>query len=136
MTPITISAVVNAPAERAWACYTQGEHITGWNFADPSWHCPSASVDLRVGGTATSRMEARDGSFGFDFAYIYDEIVPHERLAFHLEDGRKIVTTFAPEGDTTVVTTVFDPESQHPVEMQRDGWQSILNNFKTYTESQ
>lgn len=135
MSSISISSIVNAPAQVVWDCYTQGPHIMGWNFASDDWHCPSATVDLRVGGTATSRMEAKDGSFGFDFSYTYDEVAPLSRLAFHLEDGRKVVTTFTPVAAGIEVSTIFDPEKQNPAEMQRAGWQSILDNFKVYVES-
>ncbi len=136
MSPITISAVIDAQVQLVWDCYTQGAHIIGWNFASDDWHCPRASVDLRVGGAANSRMEAKDGTFGFDLVCIYDAIEPLSRLSCHLEDGRKVETTFAPNENGTVVQTTFDPEQEHPYEMQRDGWQAILNNFKAYVERQ
>ena len=134
-TPIEINAEIAAAPATAWAAYTTGAHITGWNFASDDWHCPSASTDLRVGGTHAARMEAKDGSFGFDFVMTYTSITPEALLEMVMEDGRKVRVTFEAKGEGTRVTTVFDPETENPVEMQRDGWQAILNNFKTYTEA-
>ncbi len=133
-TKITVQATINAPAGHTWDCYTLPEHITGWNFADESWHCPSASNDLRPGGQYRARMEAKDGSFGFDFEAIYDEVIAGQKIAYTMGDGRQAITTFENQGNFTVVTTAFDAESENPVEMQRDGWLAILNNFKTYAE--
>ena len=137
MTPqkITIEALIAAEPRRVWECWTRPEHITGWNFAIDTWQCPRASNELRVGGKYSARMEAKDGSFGFDFEAIYDEIVDQKKLTYTMTDGRKATTQFERMGDQTQVTTTFDAESQNPVEMQREGWQSILNNFKRYVES-
>lgn len=132
---VTISALVNAPLEQVWAAWTEPAHITQWNFADPSWCCPSASSDLREGGTYTARMEARDGSFGFDFEGTFHKVDPGHQIGLTLGDGRRADTTFAPEKGGIRVTTVFDAEGMHPVDMQRDGWQAILNNFKTYAQT-
>ena len=132
---VTISALVQAPAEKVWAAWTEPAHITQWNFADPSWCCPSASSDLREGGTYTARMEARDGSFGFDFGGTFHKVDPGREIGLTLGDGRRADTTFAPEKGGIRVTTVFDAEGMHPVDMQRGGWQAILNNFKTHAES-
>ena len=133
---IMIEALVDKPRDHVWHCYVTPAHITEWNFADPSWCCPSASVDLRVGGRYVARMEARDQSFGFDFGGTYHQIEQHGLLEFHLDDGRVVEVVFDDHGTGTKVTTRFDPETQNPVEMQRAGWQAILNNFKTYAEGQ
>ncbi|MCO6473504.1 MAG: SRPBCC domain-containing protein, partial [Melioribacteraceae bacterium] len=109
--------------------------ITNWNFASDDWHCPSAENNLRIGGKLKSRMEAKDGTFGFDFEAVYDEVIEHEKIAFTLLDGRKVETLFEIVDGKTKVTTTFDAEEQNTVEMQRDGWQSILDNFKTYIET-
>ena len=132
---VTISALVQAPAEKVWAAWTEPAHITQWNFADPSWCCPSASSDLREGGSYTARMEARDGSFGFDFEGTFHKVDPGREIGLTLGDGRRADTTFAPEKGGIRVTTVFDAEATNPVDMQRGGWQAILNNFKTHAES-
>jgi uncharacterized protein YndB with AHSA1/START domain len=133
-TKITVSATVNAPVEKVWDSWTNPEHIIKWNFADPSWHCPSAQNDLRVGGLYSARMEAKDGSFGFDFGAIYDRVVDQKELTYTMGDGRQASTIFESDGNKTNVTTTFDAEDQNPVEMQQGGWQMILNNFKSYTE--
>ncbi|MBR11217.1 MAG: activator of HSP90 ATPase [Rickettsiales bacterium] len=132
---ITISSTVKATKSKAWEFYTSPEHITQWNFADPSWHCPSASNDMRVGGKYVARMEAKDGSFGFDFEAVYEAIVPDESFTYVLEDGRKATVTFEAQGDETLVTVVFDPEKENPIDMQKGGWQAILNNYAAYTEA-
>ena len=132
---IEISALVRAEKRKVWNYYTQPEHITNWNFASDDWCCPSAENDLQKGGKYKARMEAKDGSFGFDFEAVYDEVVPKEKLEYHLEDGRVVLTTFSTSDGQTKVTTVFDPEEQNPVEMQKNGWQAILNNFKKYVEN-
>lgn len=132
---ITVSATVNADIKKVWDYYTQPRHITQWNFADPSWHCPSASNDMRVGGTYSARMEAKDGSFGFDFGAVYDEIVDGESFTYTLGDGRQASVVFSENGGQTNIDVTFDPENQNPVEMQRGGWQAILNSFKNYTEA-
>lgn len=131
---ITIEATVNSDLQTAWDSYTQPEHITQWNFADDSWHCPWAENNLTVGGKMKSRMEAKDGSFGFDFEGIYDAVEDKKRLVYHLEDGRSVETLFENKGDSVLVTTHFDAETQNPIEMQKGGWQMILNNYKKHTE--
>lgn len=132
---ITIDATVAADIATAWDTYTDPEHITKWNFASDDWCCPSASNDLRPGGQYTARMEAKDGSFGFDFGGVYDDVNEHRDLSYTLGDGRKVKTTFEDKGGKTLVTTMFDPEQVNPVEMQQGGWQAILNNYVKYTES-
>jgi uncharacterized protein YndB with AHSA1/START domain len=132
---ITVAAAVNAPVEKVWDCFTLPEHITQWNFAVPEWHCPSATNGLRTGGRFSSRMEARDGSMGFDFSGVYTEVRPQQHIAYTMDDGRKATVDFIPAGTTTKVTTSFEAESQNPVEMQQGGWQAILDNFKQYAEA-
>lgn len=132
---ITVSALVNAPVEKVWDIWFTPEHITQWNAASDDWHTPTATVDLRTGGTFTSRMEAKDGSFGFDFFGTYDVVKPKEHVSITMGDGRKWMVDFTPQGDSTLVTEAFEAESTNPIEMQRGGWQAILDNFKNYTES-
>jgi uncharacterized protein YndB with AHSA1/START domain len=132
---VTVTATVNADVKKVWDYYTRPEHITRWNFADPSWHCPAASNDMRVGGKYSARMEARDGSFGFDFEAVYDEIVAGERFTYTMPNGRQATVVFRKNGDQTDVNVAFDPETENPIEMQRGGWQAILDNFKKYAEA-
>jgi len=134
-TPITIDVNIAATLDKVWDFYTKPEHITQWNFADDSWHCPSAKNDLQKGGKYIARMEAKDGSFGFDFEAVYDELVPEEKIVFTLEDGRKTTVLFEESNAETKVTITFDAEKENSLEMQKNGWQAILNNFKKYTES-
>lgn len=134
-TKITISALVNAPINKVWDNWTKPEHITKWNFAIDTWQCPTASNDLQVGGKYIARMEAKDGSFGFDFEAIYNTVIYKQELTYTMTDGRKATTIFVDNGSETSVTTTFDAESENPVEMQQQGWQSILDNFKKYVES-
>jgi uncharacterized protein YndB with AHSA1/START domain len=131
---ITVETTVNAPVAKVWENWTEPKHITQWNHASDDWHTPHAENDLRVEGKFLSRMEAKDGSFGFDFEGIYSEVIPFEKIKYGLEDGRKVETIFAKNGETTNITTTFDAENENPVEMQQGGWQAILNNFKKYTE--
>ncbi|TDH24567.1 activator of HSP90 ATPase [Segetibacter sp. 3557_3] len=133
-TKVTITANIQSTINKVWEYYTKPEHITQWNFATDEWHCPSASNDMRVGGKYAARMEAKDGSFGFDFEATYDEVIDQKRLSYTLGDGRAVVTDFEDEGESTRVTTSFDAENQNDVEMQRAGWQAILDNFKKYVE--
>jgi uncharacterized protein YndB with AHSA1/START domain len=131
---IVVAVLVNAEIKKVWDCWTQPKHIVNWNFASDEWHCPSAENDLRVGGKMFSRMEAKDGSFGFDFEGVYDEIVDYKKISYGLSDGRKVVTTFKElNGDVDVVTE-FDVEDQNSAEQQKVGWQAILNNYKAYIE--
>lgn len=134
-TKITITATISADSQKVWNYWTDPEHITKWNFASDDWHCPSAENDLRAGGKYNARMEAKDGSFGFDFEAIYDEVIDQKRITYTIADGRQVITDFENTGVKTKVTTTFDAESENPVEMQRDGWQAILNNFKKYAEA-
>ncbi len=134
-TKITIEALIGADVKKVWDYYNKPEHITKWNFAIDTWHCPRAENDLRVGGKLKSRMEAKDGSFGFDFEATYDEVLEQKRIVYTIADGRKVETDFSDLGDKTKIVTVFEAESENPVEMQKGGWQAILDNFKKYTEA-
>jgi len=134
-TAITVEATVNAPVEKVWKLWTEPEHIKKWNNASDDWHSPSAVNDLKVGGQFSVRMEAKDGSFGFDFGGTYDNVIPNKLIAYTLGDGRKVKIDFSVDGNQTKVIEVFEAESQNPIEMQKNGWQSIMNNFKKYTES-
>ena len=134
-TSITVEATVNAPVEKVWNFWNGPEHITKWCNASDDWHTPFAENDLKTGGKFMSRMEAKDGSFGFDFGGVYDEVKNHELIAYTIGDGRKVKITFSKQGNATKVIETFEAEDQNPVEMQRGGWQAILDNFKKYTES-
>lgn len=134
-TVITVENTVNAPVEKVWEFWTKPEHITKWNNASDDWHTPRAENDLRAGGSFSARMEAKDGSFGFDFGGVYDEVRTNEYIEYTLGDGRKVNITFTDLGGSTKVTESFDAEGTHSVEMQRGGWQAILDNFKKYTEA-
>lgn len=132
---ITVTAVVNAPLETVWAAWTMPEHIIRWNAASPDWHTPHAENDLQVGGKFNYRMEAKDGSFGFDFWGIYHTITLHKEIASTLGDGRALTVLFIKQNGGTRVTEVFEAETQNSIELQRAGWQAILDNFKRHTES-
>lgn len=131
---VTVATTVPLTLERAWEAYTDPNAVTQWNFANDEWHCPSASIDLRVGGPHKARMEAKDGSFGFDFEGTYSEVDAPNSLTLVLADGRKSRTTFEHSSDGTLVRTMFDAEAENPVEMQREGWQGILNNYQKFAE--
>lgn len=132
---ITVQQLVQAPQEKVWTYWTTPEHITQWNNASDDWYTPRAESDLRPGGRFTYRMEARDGSVGFDFFGTFDAVLPNKLLEYTLGDGRKVWLEFSPEGEGTKVVERFEPESVHPVDMQQAGWQAILDNFKKYTEA-
>ena len=134
-TIITVETTINSPIEKVWQYWTEPAHITNWNSASDDWHTPWAKNDLRTGGNFSSRMEAKDGSMGFEFGGVYDEVREHEYIEYTMGDGRKVKVHFTPEGNGTKVTESFDAEETNPVEMQQAGWQSILDNFKKYTES-
>lgn len=134
MEKITIKAIVSANKQKAWDYYTKPEHVTQWNFADPSWHCPKATNDLKVGGRYVARMEARDGSFGFDFDAVYTEVNLGNNFTYAF-GGRLATIAFNEANGQTEVTVTFDPETEHPIDLQRQGWQAILDNFKKYTET-
>lgn len=132
---ITVQADIVADTKKVWNYYTFPEHITNWNFASTDWHCPKAENDLRVGGNYKARMEAKDGSWGFDFEAIYDAVVEHKNFIYTMGDGRKASVDFENFGDKTRVIVAFDAEKENSEEMQRNGWQAILNNFKKYVEN-
>ena len=134
-TRITVETTINAPVEKVWECWTEPRHITQWNQASDDWHTPRAENDLRAGGKFLSRMEAKDGSWGFDFSGQYDTVETHKQIAYTMDDGRKVQVLFAAQNDKTTVTETFDAEQTHPVAMQQEGWQAILNNFKNYVEA-
>ena len=132
---ITVEASVKAPVEKVWEFWNKPEHITKWNSPSDDWHSPRSENDLRNGGKFSTRMEAKDGSFGFDFEGVYDEVVPNKSIAYTLGDGRKVKTDFGTVGNETWIVTKFETETQNSLEMQRGGWQAILDNFKKYTEA-
>ncbi|MHA3789089.1 SRPBCC family protein [Flavobacterium hauense] len=134
-TKITVEAIIAADRNKVWDYYTNPEHITKWNFASDDWHCPSAENDMKVGGKYASRMEAKDGSWGFDFEAVYEEVLDNENFIYTIADGRQVSVDFESLDDKTKVTVVFEAENQNPVEMQKGGWQAILDNFKKYAES-
>ncbi len=134
-TSITVEASINAPVEKVWNYWTTPGHITKWNNASDDWHTSFAENDLRAGGKFLLRMEARDGSFGFDFGGVYDEVKTNELIAYTIGDGRKVKIIFTSHGNETKVVETFQTENIHPPEMQRGGWQAILDNFKKYTEA-
>lgn len=125
---IVVSTLVAAPIQEVWRAYTTPEDIVRWNAASDDWHTPTASVDLRPGGRFCWRMEARDGSFGFDFAGEYTAVVPHERIEYAFGD-RSATVLFAEGTDGVTVTVTFDAETTHSEAQQREGWQAILDNF-------
>lgn len=133
-TTITIEANVLAPVEKVWSHWTEPQHITKWNQASDDWHTPFAENDLRTGGSFKSTMAAKDGSMSFDFGGVYTQIIPHKTIAYTIGDGRKVKVDFFPNGKETRVVESFEAENTNPVEMQRGGWQAILNSFKMYVE--
>lgn len=134
-TTITVQTTVNLPVEKVWKLWTLPEHITQWNSGSEDWHTPYAENDLRVGGKALSRMQAKDGSASFDFIATYDEVRTHAFIAYTMEDGRKAKITFTSSGNTTSIVETFDAETENSVELQKAGWQMIMDNFKKYAES-
>ena len=132
---ITITASIHATPEQVWQCWTLPEHITKWNQASDDWHTPYAENDLRVGGRFSSRMESKDGKFGFDFGGVYDVVEPPSRLDYTLGDGRVVHITMEPVDGGTHVIETFEAESENSLERQRQGWQAILDNFNRYVEN-
>lgn len=131
---ITVDAVINTSLEKVWNFWTQPEHIIKWNNASLDWHTPKAENDLKAGGKFLFRMEAKDGSFGFDFEGVYDRVIHHELISYVIADGRKVDVVFSPLGSKTAVSETFEAENTNSLELQEEGWQSILNNFKKYAE--
>lgn len=135
-TVITVQTIVDAPVEKVWEYWSAPAHIVKWNNASADWHTPRAENDLRTGGKFNSRMESRDGSIGFDFEGKYDNVKPMEKIAYTLGDGRKVEITFSQKNNQTTVIEKFEAEEENSEEMQRKGWQAILNNFKKYVENE
>lgn len=131
---IKIKATISADKQKVWDYYTQPERIKKWNYADPSWHCPTVSNDLKVGGRYVARMEAKDGSFGFDFDAVYTEINQGHGFTYEF-GGRAATIEFNEANSQTEIVISFDPETENPIELQKNGWQAILDNFKKYTET-
>lgn len=129
---IEVTALTSASRSATWHAFTDPTHVVNWNFAGDDWCCPSCTNDVRVGGTWTSRMEARDGSFGFDFASTYTEVVEGEKIHLLMADGRRWEVHFADTSEGTRITERFDPEAENPEDMQRTGWQMILDRFAAY----
>jgi uncharacterized protein YndB with AHSA1/START domain len=133
---ITVETTVDVPISRAWEVFTKPEHITQWNFASDEWHCPRAENDLKPGGRLVWRMEAKDGSAGFDFTGVYEEVNPNQRIIFRIDDGRQVTIDFKEVNGKTILTETFEAEGTHSLEMQKSGWQAILDNFKKHAESE
>lgn len=131
---VTVEAVINNSIENVWSFWTEPKHIVKWNSASEDWHTPIAENDLRVGGKFLSRMEAKDGSFGFDLIGTYTEVKLHELIAYVLEDGRRVEISFIPQENKTQIIEQFEAEEMNPVDLQKQGWQAILNNFKNYNQ--
>ena len=132
---ITVETIVNAPVDKVWKYWINPEHVVKWNSASDDWHTPTAKNDLRDGGEFMYRMEAKDGSFGFDFGGKYDNIKTKELITYTMGDGRKVRVEFKPEGNKTRVTETFDAEETNSLELQKTGWQNIMDNFRKYTEA-
>lgn len=132
---ITVETIVHSPIESVWKYWTEPKHITQWSFASDDWHTPFAENDLRAGGKFVSRMEAKDGSMGFDFGGVYDEVSINESISYTLGDGRKVSITFVGQDNDTKIIESFEAEETNAIEMQQAGWQAILDNFKKYVET-
>lgn len=132
---ITVETLVNAPVEKVWEFWTKPEHITKWNAASDDWHTTRAENNLRIGGKFLSRMEAKDGSFGFDFEGIYTDVITHEKISYTLLDDRKVTITFTQTKNGVQIIETFEAETENTLELQKLGWQAILNNFQKYVEN-
>ena len=133
-TSITVEATVNSPVEKVWKSWNEPEHITQWCAASEDWHVPYAENDLRKDGRFKTTMAAKDGSFSFDFTGVYTKVEANKAIEYTIDDGRKVQIKFEGQGNTTKVTETFEAESQNSIDMQRGGWQAILDNFKKHTE--
>ncbi len=131
---ITIEVSINAPITKVWKYWTEPEHIKNWAFAADTWHAPQAANDLHVGGKFSTTMAAKDGSVSFVFWGIYTDVIENKLIAYEMGDGRKAKISFSEQEGKTHIVETFDPENENPLEMQRDGWQAILNNFKAHAE--
>ena len=134
-TNLTVGATVNAPVAKVWEYWTDPKHITQWNNASDDWHTPRAENNLKVGGKFNFRMESKDGKLGFDFNGIYDNVTPNAEIAYTIADGRRVTIFFKSSGNETKVSETFETENMNSMDMQRTGWQCILNNFKKYVEA-
>ncbi len=132
---IEVETTINAPVKKVWEHWTDPKHIVQWNHASADWHTTRAENDVRVGGSFVARMEAKDGSFGFDFGGVYDAVIINKYIEYTIGDGRKVQVYFADDGNKTNVKESFEAESTNSADMQKAGWQSILDNFKKYTET-
>jgi uncharacterized protein YndB with AHSA1/START domain len=132
---ITVQATVNAPIEKVWKCWTSAEDIVQWNNASADWHTTRAVNDLQAGQTFSFRMEAKDGSMGFDFWGTYEKVIHHELIEYTLGDSRQVRILFTSSGTTTDIVETFEAENENTFDLQRGGWQAILDNFKKYIES-
>ena len=132
---ITIETTINAPVHSVWEAWTTPEDIVQWNFANADWHCPGAQINLRQGGSFNYRMEAKDGSMGFDFTGKFKKVVEHQSIDFVMDDDREVNIEFIAGDHGVIVRETFEAESENDGEMQRQGWQAILNNFAAYVES-
>lgn len=132
---ITVQTIVPISIEKAWELWTQPQHITQWNNASDDWHCPKATNDLKVGGTFSYTMASKDGQMSFDFEGTYTSVIPLSVIEYSIIDGRKVIIHFEKAENGILITESFEPENLHSEELQRDGWQAILNNFKKYSES-
>ena len=131
---ITVETNINAPIAKVWDAYVTPADIMRWNAASDDWHTTKSAVDLREGGQFSSRMEAKDGSFGFDFEGTYTKVMPQSLIVYEM-DNRATTVEFLPDGESVTVRVTFDTESENPVDMQRQGWQAILDNFKRHVET-
>ena len=132
---ISIETTINEPLETVWTAWTTPEDITQWNFASDDWICPKAEIEIKQGGSFNYRMEAKDGLMGFDFCGIFSIIEEPNKIEYVLEDDRKVLITFSETDQGIKLVEAFDAEDEHSAEQQKQGWQSILNNFKQYVES-
>ena len=132
---ITVESFVKAPLDRVWKAWSNPDDIKQWNAAQDDWHTTRSTVDLREGGTFSSRMEAKDGSQGFDFEGSFTRVVPNKTIAYRMSDGREVIVEFAERAGGVHVSETFDAETENTPELQRQGWQAILDNFKRYIEA-
>lgn len=132
---ITIETVIEAPPEKVWKFWNEPEHITKWAFASNDWEASLAENDLKEGGKFLTRMQAKDGAAGFDFTGTYTKVIPYKQIDYTMDDGRTVTTTFDATPASVHIISIFEMENENPEEMQRSGWQSILNNFKKHVES-
>ena len=133
---ITVKTTVRAPIGKVWRFWTEPKHIMRWNNASDDWHTPKAENDLRVGGKFLARMEAKDGSSGFDFTGEYNTVDKNALIEYTMDDGRKVKVLFVSKENQTTITETFEAENTYSLEMQQAGWQAILDNFKKYVETQ